>query len=120
MTKSTGPTDPTVIALLSELRRYARGDGKVWKALYRCLSKPRRRRTVVNLSKVNRHCKDGDLVVVPGKVLSSGDINCKVRVAALSFSERAVEKIKAVGGKCMTIEELLKINPEGKGIKIML
>ena len=120
MAKSTGPTDPTVIALLSELRRRARGDWKVWKTLYRCLSKPRRLRPVVNLSKVNRHCKDGDLVVVPGKVLSSGYINCKVRVAALSFSERAVEKIRTVGGECMTIEELLEINPEGKSIKIMV
>jgi large subunit ribosomal protein L18e len=119
MTKSIDPTDPMVIALLSELKKHARDDVKVWKALYRYLSKPRRQRPVVNLSKVNRHCKDGDLVVIPGKVLSSGDINCKVRVAALSFSERAVEKIRAVGGECMTIEELLKTTPEGKGIKII-
>ena len=36
------------------------------------LEKPSRQRRVVNLSNLNRHTKEGEMIVVPGKVLADG------------------------------------------------
>jgi len=56
--------------------------------------------------------------VVPGKVLGAGVLDHKVTVAAFAFSQSARERIDAVG-KTLSIEELLKKNPKGTGIKLM-
>jgi large subunit ribosomal protein L18e len=57
-------------------------------------------------------------VVVPGKVLASGELDHEVSVAALSFSKAAREKIEKAKGKALTIMELVSKNP--KGTKVML
>jgi large subunit ribosomal protein L18e len=43
----------------------------------------------------------------------------KVDVAAAFFSAEAKQKIEAAKGKALTINELLKHNPEGKKVRIM-
>ncbi|MEM2727131.1 MAG: 50S ribosomal protein L18e, partial [Archaeoglobaceae archaeon] len=43
-----------------------------------------------------------------------------VKVAAFNFSATAKAKIKEAGGECMKIEELLRINPSGKGVRILI
>jgi large subunit ribosomal protein L18e len=91
-----------------------------WRRVYELLNKPARQRVVVNVSKINRYANDGDVVVVPGKVLGSGDLEKKVTVAAFSFSYTALEKIEAAGGRALHILELVKENPKGKGIKIII
>ena len=53
------------------------------------------------------------------KVLSNGKLTKKVPIAAWSFSKKSQEKIKKAGGKCMTIADLLKNNPEGKDVRIL-
>jgi len=118
--KRTGPTNVYLRVLMRRLRKAYRMNGaKIWRAVAKLLDKPRRKRVAVNLSRINRYTEPNDIVVVPGKVLGTGIIDHPVTVAAIKFSESAKEKIEKVGGKCITIDDLLKEHPDGSNIKII-
>ncbi|MCM1987337.1 MULTISPECIES: 50S ribosomal protein L18e [Methanococcoides] len=118
--KITRKTNPRIPALISVLKDTAReNDAPIWKDMAKRLEKPSRIYAEVNLSKINRHAAENDLVLVPGKVLGAGALGHAVTVAALTFSTTAVDKITSAGGKCMTIEQILEENPAGSGIRIM-
>ncbi|MEZ0346504.1 MAG: 50S ribosomal protein L18e [Infirmifilum sp.] len=90
----------------------------LWREVAEYLSRPRRKRIQVNLSRINRYSGDGDIVVVPGKVLGSGVLSKKVTVVAWRFSEEAYKKIQSVG-RAVLLEEFLQTKPESKNIKII-
>ncbi len=120
-TKRTGPTNIIVRRTIRELRKAARANkAPIWAYVAELLERPRRLRYEVNVSKINRYTKPGDVVVVPGKVLGAGRIDHAVVVAALGFSAQAVEKITAAGGRVMHILQLLQANPRGSGVKIII
>jgi len=83
------------------------------------LSRSRRRSIAVNISRLNRYTKDGETVVVPGKVLGAGKMDHPVHVAAFAFSEGARLKILKAKGKCLSILELAEKNPKGTNVKII-
>ena len=114
--KRTGPTNPIMKETIARLREQ---EAKLWKRLARELSKSTRSRRRVNLSKIQRFAKDGETVLVPGKVLAAGILLKKVNVAAWSFSAEAEGKIKSAGGKTISIDTLVKENPKGTGVKII-
>ena len=109
----------TNIVLRKTIDELKKTKSPAWKRITELLMRPSRKRVVVNVSKINRFANDGDVVVVPGKVLGSGELNKKVTVAALSFSFTALDKITQAGGRAVHIYELVKENKEGKGIKII-
>jgi len=88
-------------------------------ALSKALRKTRKNMAEVNVERIARYTKEGETVAVPGKVLGTGTIEHKITVAAASFSKEAKDKILNVGGKCLTIDDLLKTNPKGTKIKLM-
>jgi large subunit ribosomal protein L18e len=90
-----------------------------WKRILKDVSKPSRQRRTVNVYKINKFAKEGEMIIVPGKVLSVGDISKKVDVAAMNFSNEAKEKITKAQGRVLSISELLKENPEGKKVRIL-
>jgi len=92
---------------------------KDWLEVAGILSSPRVKRINVNLDKINNETKEGEIIVVPGKVLSQGELNKKIKVVALSFSEKAKEKILNAKGEFVNIIEEIKKNPDAKGIKII-
>jgi len=88
---------------------------KGWTEVASKLSGPRR-----NLMEVNLSALEGkETLIVVGKVLSMGEIKGKIKVAALSFSQSAKEKLNKAGCETLSILEEIKKNPEGKGIKIL-
>jgi large subunit ribosomal protein L18e len=102
------------------LKRQSRNPGgRVWRVLLDCLLGPRRNRTAVNLSALQRNFEKGRTMVVPGKVLANGAIEDKLQVAALAFSAKARAKIETRGGKCLSVEELMQVNPTGKDLKMV-
>jgi large subunit ribosomal protein L18e len=113
----TGPTNYQLKKLLVELDGNI--DSKFWKRIAKDLKKSTRQRRIVNVYKINKFAKDGETIIVPGKVLSVGDISKKVDVAALNFSIEAKKKIEDAKGKTLSISELLQKNPEGKGVRIL-
>lgn len=64
---------------------------ELWKRVHRLTAVPARRRASVNLYKIDKYTKEGDLVVVPGKVLSIGEMKHKVTIAAIDFSAPALK-----------------------------
>ncbi len=106
-------------ALLQELKKTSiEQDVKLWKRIAEDLDKPSRQRRVVNLFAIDKYAKDGEVVIVPGKVLSEGALTKKVTVAAFSFSDEAKRKIDA-SGKAITIKELMESNPKAQKVRIL-
>jgi len=118
--KRTGPTNVQVRKLIRFLRKASRKyNVEIWRDIAERINAPRRRRVEVNISKIQRYTKPGDIVIVPGKVLASGTIKHPVIVAALAFSKKAIEKITKAGGECISIPELVARVPRGSNVKIM-
>ncbi len=116
----TKSTDERLIRLIEELKKKSfENKARIWRAVAEMLNKPRSRRRIVNISRISRYTKQGDVVVVPGKVLGSGSISHSVTVAAFAFSRQAKEKITKAGGRCITILELVEENPKGSNVKII-
>ena len=113
-------TNPALNLLISELKKQAiEKDANIWKDIALRLEKPSKNWAEVNLSKINKYINEKETALVPGKVLSTGYLTKKVTIAAWSFSEKAKEKIHTTGGKTITIKELIKLNPNGKNIRIL-
>jgi large subunit ribosomal protein L18e len=118
--KKSRATNPELVKLVRFLKKQGReNNAEIWRVTAEILSKPRRRRIALNLSRLNRHTQKNDVVVVPGKVLGTGVVNHPVTVAAFAFSEKAKEKILAARGKCLSIIDLIKKNPKGSNVKII-
>jgi large subunit ribosomal protein L18e len=120
MPKPTGPTNPVLRKLLRRLRAQGKKQGaRVWLELAERLEAPRRSRAEVNLSRINRFTHEDCVIVVPGKVLAAGRLDHPVRVAAFKFSRSASKKIVAAGGEVVSIQQLMRENPKGSGVKLM-
>lgn len=117
MAKRTGPTNPLLKSAISLFKKERTG---IWRDVAEKLEKPTRSRVEVNLAEINRNAKDGETIIVPGVVLSSGNISKKINIAAWKFSASAKDKIKEAGGKTMTIEQAMKENPKGTNLKLMV
>ncbi len=96
-----------------------KGGGDIWAALADELDGPKRRRSAVNLSRIDRHTETGGVVAVPGKVLASGSLTHPVTVAALSFSEGARAKIALAEGRAISLDTLLEEGFKPSTIKIL-
>jgi large subunit ribosomal protein L18e len=117
---SARTTNPELINAVKFLRWKANEHkAPIWDAIASKLTKKKHNRVAINISRINRYSTENDTIVVPGKVLGSGVLNHKVTVAAFNFSSQAKDKIEGIGGKCLTIQALIKENPRGSGIKIM-
>jgi large subunit ribosomal protein L18e len=95
----------------------------IWEKVSEILSKPRRKRVAVNIGKINRLANDGEIIIVPGRVLGGGLLEKKLIVIAESFSKTAWQKILDNGGKPYTLYDVVS-NPslvEGKkGLKLVI
>ncbi len=120
MPKRTGPANVFLLRLILELKkRSGEQNANIWKRVANDLEKPTRQRRVVNLSSISRHTRENETVVVPGKVLGAGDLQHKLTISAFQFSNGAKEKIEKAGAKVITLIDLSKENPSGKGIRII-
>ena len=120
MSKSEKKTNRALISLIGELKDHSRSTGSaIWRDTASRLESSRKNWAEPNLSHISRHSEKKETVLVPGKVLGSGEISGKQIVAAYSFSEGAKSKIEASGGRTLSIRELMEENPNGKGVRIL-
>jgi len=92
---------------------------KNWLEVARVLSSSRKKRVNINLEKINKEIKANEIIVVPGKVLSMGEVDKKIKIAAINFSEKAKEKLLKSKSEVFSILEEIKKNPEAKEVKIL-
>lgn len=120
MSKRTGPTNPILQSLIQELKK--RGNEQsinLWRRVATDLERPTRQRRIVNLSSISRYTKENEIIIIPGKVLGSGDLKHKITISAFQFSNGAREKLERAGARIVPLLELSKENPSGKRIRIM-
>ena len=120
MSKKSRKTNQSLIALIGDLKEQSRSTGSaLWRDVALRLESSRSNWAEPNLSRLSRYASNDDMVLVPGKLLGSGDIEGQHSVAAYSVSAGARTKIEGEGGRVLTIRELMKENPDGKGVRIL-
>jgi large subunit ribosomal protein L18e len=92
---------------------------EAWLGVAGILSGPRRNKICINLDEIDKNSKEGEIILVPGKVLSQGEITKKVKVISFNFSEKAKEKLLSAKCQVSYIIDEIKSNPSAKGIKIL-
>lgn len=106
------------LMLLKSIPKNARKT-RFWKRIIEEIERSRRSRRAVNLYKLNRLTKGGDIVYVPGKVLGTGEIDHPITISAFSFSKKAYEKLARSGSTILTTGEFAERYPKGSGVKII-
>ena len=107
-------TSPEIVSTIKEAKRQ-----KAWLPLAGRLAGPARAYSSVDLNEIDAKTKEGDTVVVPGKVLGTGEISKKLRVCALGFSQSARAKLSKTKSEIVLIADEIKKNPRAQGIKII-
>jgi len=107
-------TNPLLVRTIIQTKKR-----KGWEEVAHLVSLPRRKMIEKNLDEINRATKEGDTVVIPGKVLGKGSVDKKLVVCAFSFSEEAKRKLKEKKCGVKSIEEEMKENPNYQGVKIL-
>lgn len=109
-----------LMSLIQELKVSShKNEAPIWKDIAKRLEKPSRNWAEVNINKISRFAKNDEMIIVPGKLLGLGTIAKPVVVASFKASQTAKKKLESAGGSSITIEEMLKKNPSGKGVRIL-
>ena len=113
--------NPLLKSDIIALKKAAKKGGKsgLWEAVAEYLERSRSKRVAVNVGKIAKLTKPGDVVIVPGKVLGGGVIEHKVVVGGFSFSESARSKITAAGGEVLPIKKFIETYSSCKGVKLI-
>ncbi len=101
-----------------QLVHFLKKQSPFWIKISAYLAKPKRSAISVNLSKINKVAKDNAVVLVPGKILSDGELKKTITISSFSISEQARQKIGK--SKYISIEDLAKKNKGGEGIIVLI
>ncbi len=112
----TGPQDINTRRVIRQLENTKIS---IWKDIATILKHARRSRPEANLGHINRVVADGDVIIVPGKVLASGELAKKITIGALSWSESAMEKAKKAGAKLLSLPQMLEAYPNGSNVRLI-
>lgn len=111
--QAKGKRNPELVETINLAKK-----NKNWFKVAEILSYPRRKKFEMNLSKISENAK-GSIVLIPGKVLSQGELNKKIKVVAFNISENAKKKLENAKIEYSSILEEIKKNPEAKGVEIL-
>ncbi len=112
--------NPDLARVIVELRKAARAHrAPVWRATAECLSRPRHQVFPLNVGHLERLAEAQETIVVPGKLLSEGNLTKPLTIGAVSYSSEARSKVQAAGGTTLSILELIKNYPSGKGVRLL-
>lgn len=113
-------TNQIVLQMARELKNASKKNkAPIWSRLAELALKPSSVRRIVNVGQIDKFTKDSDVIVVPGKVLGTGNLTHKITLCSFSISNSGAQKILDSGGKILSFAELVKSNPTGKGVKII-
>ena len=113
-------TNPSVVALVTQLQEKGRASGQgLWRDIAERLEKPTRRWAEVNVEHVEQTVRDGEIAVVPGKLLGDGVVTKKLEIAAWSASASARAKVEKAGGKVWSLNEFAAKAKDGRNVRIV-
>jgi large subunit ribosomal protein L18e len=113
--------DPELVRTLIELRKAARRhEAPIWAAVAERLARARHSVPPVNVGDLERLASAKETIIVPGKLLSHGEISKPLTIAAYRWSGTAAAKVAKAGGRTITIHELLHNQPDGAGVRIIV
>lgn len=72
------------------------------------LSGPTRKIPSKNLEEIDKEAKEGETIIVPGKILGKGKIDKKIKIIALNFSKSAEAKLKKSKTEFKVIKNVLE------------
>lgn len=101
----------TTIVLIDQMKRLSKTK-KVFGVVAKMLSKPKQQQITVNLNRLNRVTSENQTVIVPGKLLSLGEINHKLTVYAHRVSNAAKEKLTKAGCNVHDMNQLVADQPK--------
>ena len=90
-----------------------------WLEVAGILTNSKRKKIFKNIDEIEKDAKEGEIIIIPGKVLSMGESSKKLKIAALNFSEKAKDKLLTSKSQIISILDEIKSNPSAKGIKIL-
>ena len=90
-----------------------------WDKITKVLAGPTRQYPSFNLNQIDAKVSAGDTLIIPGKVLSQGDLTKKIKICALSISKTAREKLKISKSEFTPLIEEVKKNQKAEGVKIL-
>jgi large subunit ribosomal protein L18e len=115
-----GPESLELKKLVAFLERSAsKNKAKVWKTVAKLLSKASRKKNGVSVVKLSRVTKANEVVIIPCKMLSGGELKHALTVAVWKASKKAVEQVTKAGGSVITIKTLVEKNPKGSKTRII-
>jgi len=118
--QKTRKSNLDLVNTINELKEASRkNDAPIWKSIAKKLEGPNRNWPTVNISKIEYNIAKNGKVVIPGKILGSGNLSKKVTVSAYSFTKAAIQKIEEAGGKCMNYNDFINKNPTGKDVVVI-
>ena len=118
--RKTKKSNENLIALIQMLKTESwKEKAPIWRDLAKRLEKSNKNWAEVNISHIKKYAKKNDTIVIPGKLLGAGHIDIPVTIAVFQSSQNAEEKINHAGGKVISIQDLIKKNPHGTGIRIL-
>ena len=117
---SRKPTGPSNVLKRMLARNLWKTKKPIWRAVSQKLMAPAKNRVEKNVGAINNVVNDGDIIVIPGKVLADGMLTKKITVACYAISASALKKLEQSGSQRMTIEELVEKYPSGKGVRIII
>ena len=113
-------TNQVVLQMAKELKLASKkNNAPIWSRLAELALRPSSARRTINIGQIAKFVKDSDVIVVPGKVLGTGNISPKIKLCSFSISTSAAKKILQSGGKILSFSELIKSHPTGKGVIII-
>jgi len=112
----TKTTNQVLFDTIRDLKKLSAKTGvNVFKAVATKLAGSASQRSEVNLSLIEKHVKDGESIIVPGKVLSTGVLTKKnLIIVGFRASTSAIKKIEASGSKFIEIREYISNKPDTK------
>ncbi|TLX65981.1 MAG: 50S ribosomal protein L18e [Thaumarchaeota archaeon] len=113
-------TNQLVIQMVKEFKGASKkNNAPIWSRLAELALKPSSARRTINIGQIDKFVKDNDVIVVPGKVLGTGNISHKITLCSFSMSTTGAKKVLQSGGKILSFSELIKSHPTGKGVVII-
>lgn len=113
--------NPQLVNLVNKLYTLSAAQKtRIWKDVAKRLESPSSQFATVNLARIERIAREGEVLLIPGKLLGTGSISKKVTIGAFSHSGSAAKKLAEAGGTLVSIEKLAETNPAGSNIRIIV